>query len=72
MEQSEIIRMRQLIERVGLSRPSIYRLIAMDRFPRPIVLGLKAVGWRVEEVEAWLESRPRSKAATNVAPRDCR
>ncbi|MBD8678314.1 helix-turn-helix transcriptional regulator [Sphingomonas sp. CFBP 13720] len=45
---------------VGLSRSAIYA--AMDRgdFPRPIQIGRRAVGWRSNDIDAWLEARPMS------------
>ena len=50
---------RPEVERVtGLSRTSIYALIAQGRFPRPVKLGRQAVGWRESEIAAWIESRP--------------
>jgi prophage regulatory protein len=55
-----VVRMRQLTTMVGLSRSSIYVFVSKGLFPQPIRLGPKAVGWRVNEVEEWLESRPHS------------
>jgi prophage regulatory protein len=40
-----------------LSHPSIYRLIATKRFPRPIKLGDAASAWIASEINEWLESR---------------
>lgn len=44
----------------GLSRSTIYRLMAEGKFPTQIKLGERAIGWRREALEAWLESRPTS------------
>ena len=51
---TQILRRRQLEEKLGLSRSSIYQMIADGSFPKPIKLGRRAVGWRAEEVEKWL------------------
>ncbi|MDE0589407.1 AlpA family transcriptional regulator [Halocynthiibacter sp. C4] len=42
---------------VGLSRSTIYAMIAEGTFPKPVKLGKRAVGWRQSDVMAWLESR---------------
>ncbi|NVO55010.1 AlpA family transcriptional regulator [Rhodobacteraceae bacterium B1Z28] len=42
---------------VGLSRSTIYAMIADGTFPKPIKLGKRAVGWRQSEVLSWLDSR---------------
>ena len=52
-----ILRRKQVEERIGLARSSLYALIAANQFPRPVQLSKRAVGWRVEEVEAWIASR---------------
>ena len=57
---------RRDVERVtGLSRSSIYEFMAKDRFPRPVRLGARAVGWRASDVHAWIEGR--EQAAVSAA-----
>ncbi|MEN8513559.1 MULTISPECIES: AlpA family phage regulatory protein [Burkholderia] len=51
--------MRPLIERVGLSKSEIYRRIQAGTFPRPIALGVRAVGWLERDVELWLATRAK-------------
>jgi len=41
----------------GLSATTIYRLASLDKFPKPIKLGLRSSGWLGSEVDAWLEQR---------------
>ncbi len=49
---------RPAVERVtGLSRSSIYAMIAEGQFPRPIRLGKRAVGWPQKDIEQWLANR---------------
>jgi prophage regulatory protein len=55
-----IIRMPQLIEKTRISRAHIYALLSRGEFPRPIRLGRRAVGWREDDIEAWLASRPEA------------
>lgn len=42
----------------GLGRSTIYRLVADRRFPRPVRLGCRAVGWRQSDIESWGDERP--------------
>lgn len=55
--QLKIYRLPDLIENIRLKRSTIYKAIKDGTFPAPISLGARAVGWRVEDVDAWLESR---------------
>ena len=56
----EILRLAQVQQLTGLSKATIYRLIAKNRFPAGVRLSKAAVGWRRKEVEAWIGSRPRA------------
>lgn len=52
-----VLRLPTVIQMVGLSRSSIYLLIQRNEFPKPLQLSVRAVGWRLSDIEAWLESR---------------
>ena len=47
----------------GLSRSTIYDLMAKGAFPRPVRLTAKAVGWPESAIANWLAQRPRTDAA---------
>ena len=55
-EKLTILRRKQVENRTGLSRSTIYLRIQEGTFPRPINLGARAVGWLENEIEAWLAS----------------
>jgi len=56
MSQS-ILRLPAVRARTGRSRSSIYADIQAGRFPAPIKLGPRSVGWLETDVTRWLESR---------------
>lgn len=55
-----LITRKQLEERIGLSRSSLYRLMRSGLFPEPVRIGVRAVRWREDEIAAWLRDRPRA------------
>ena len=57
MMSLKIIRRIDVEEIVGLSRSTIYKLMSTGAFPRSIRLGPRAVGWRLSDIEAWIEFR---------------
>jgi prophage regulatory protein len=59
---TQIERRHQVEARTGLSRSAIYAAMARNDFPRPVRLAAKAVGWRTEEVDAWIDSRQKVAA----------
>lgn len=66
-EALKILRRKQLESRLGLSRSTIYSMVAANELPPPIRLGSgRAVGWIEAEIDAWLAAqveRSRSNAA---------
>ena len=54
----EIYRLPEVIAICGLSRSTIYEMIRRGEFPAPVRLGVRAVGWRRSDIEAWPASRP--------------
>ena len=64
---ASIIRMPQVVEMTGVSRAHVYALIARDEFPRPVRIGKRAVGWIVEDIEAWISARPSAGSWNKAA-----
>ena len=58
-----ILRRPDVEKRCGLSRSTIYQLMTEDRFPRPVRLGKRAVGWRESDIAKWLDELSSSDAA---------
>ncbi len=56
----QVVRLPDVLARVGLSRSTLWRLIKACQFPKPIRLGGRAVGWIEEEVDEWIASRSRA------------
>lgn len=57
-----ILRRPEVQARIGLSRSTIYAMVAEGSFPAPIKLGSRAVGWHEADIGAWLRSRESSRA----------
>ena len=62
MTERAILRLREVVDLTTISKSRLYVLMAHeeDAFPRPIKLGIRSVGWRKAEVEAWLDARERA------------
>ncbi|MFB3855007.1 MAG: helix-turn-helix transcriptional regulator [Vicinamibacterales bacterium] len=50
---------KQLREASTLSPATIWREVQAGRLPKPIRLTPGRVGWRVDQILAWLESRTK-------------
>jgi len=51
---SKILRLPVVLDRTGLSRSTVYQRVTEGRFPLPVSLGARAVGWIEAEVEEWI------------------
>ena len=58
--QDRLITRREVENRVGLTRSSLYRLMRAGSFPLPIKIGPKAVRWIEAEISDYIASRPRA------------
>ena len=52
-----ILRRRQVEQRTGLSRSTLYQYMKDGYFPKPVPLGPRAVGWLESEVSEWITMR---------------
>ena len=64
-----ILRLREVLQRTGLSRSTLYNRIAKRQFPHQVSLGGRAVGWVRGEVEDWIIERTllRPELATSIS-----
>lgn len=53
-----ILRARELCERLGISRVTLWRWERAGLIPQKRKLGPNIIGWLESEVETWLASRP--------------
>ncbi|MBW3781475.1 AlpA family phage regulatory protein [Aeromonas veronii] len=57
----KVLRIKDLMRKIGMARSTIYDRINPksprydSSFPKPIKLGLSAVGWLEHEINAWVE-----------------
>ena len=58
-----LLRRAEVESLVGLGRSRIHKLESEGRFPQRVRLGDRAVAWRSDEIQQWIESRPRAQDA---------
>ncbi|WP_300547196.1 AlpA family phage regulatory protein [Roseovarius sp.] len=54
----QLERLPQVLQRTSLSRAHLYALMQRAEFPKPRKVGKRAVAWRSDEVDQWIESCP--------------
>ena len=62
-EAVRVYRRPQVERMVGLSRSTLYAMMAEGTFPQPVRLGRRAVGWRAADLSAWIAARETGTAS---------
>lgn len=57
LESHVVLKLPEVVRRTALSKASIYVFIKEGRFPKPIPLGARSVGFLESEVEDWIRKR---------------
>ena len=55
----KILKPNEVVKKTGLSRVTLWRLETSGNFPKRVNLTHARVGWKEDEVEGWIDSRPR-------------
>ena len=71
--EAKILRCKEVLAIVRLGRTTLWKRVKDGQFPQPVKLGgphSRAVGWRVEDVEAWLKGLDRPGLSPKTAARE--
>ena len=67
--EPDLLRCSEVVERFGVSKTQLYRLIRSGHFPSPIRIGERSVRWRRADLDRWLATQPTvMPAAASVDP----
>ena len=67
VEGRRLLRLNEVLHRVGLRRSAIYLKIKLGEFPPPVRLGARAVAWPSDVIDAWIDSRVGAIGSNSVA-----
>ena len=60
VHRRKVIRLPEVIDLTGMGRSTIYERKKKGRFPQSIQISPHAVGWYLDEVLDYINTRPRS------------
>jgi prophage regulatory protein len=64
--RAAILRRPQVEQRTGLSRSTLYQYSKDGDFPKPVRLGLRAVGWLESDISDWIAARVKGARQGNA------
>lgn len=56
-ESTQLLRPKQVLAQLGISRSTLYQYIQEGKFPAPFRIGDRATAWRREQVEEYIRQR---------------
>ena len=56
----ELLRVPQVLKRVGMSRAQLYKLVSLGEFPRQIRICQKISVWLSSDVDQWIDRQVQS------------
>ena len=56
------VRPREVLEMIGVSRSTLWRMVQAGSFPRPVSIATRSKGFLLEAVEEWMEARTTGRA----------
>jgi prophage regulatory protein len=54
---TKILRLPDVLQHCGLSRSSLYAQVAEGKFPKPVKISTRSVGWVESDLNDWVQSR---------------
>lgn len=57
----KILRIKDVCQKTGLSRSTIYELMGQGLFPKSIVLTPRRVGWIESEIDDWIQQKKNDR-----------
>ena len=61
-----ILRFPDVNKRTGLSRSTVKYLVLQGKFPSPVTLGERSLGWVESEITDWIEARIKASRESQV------
>jgi prophage regulatory protein len=65
---ARIMRRPEVLTLLGIATPTLYEMMRDGRFPRPVRVAAKAVGWPENVVHDWLRARMAASEAHYAKP----
>ncbi|ETS32588.1 transcriptional regulator [Photorhabdus temperata] len=64
MAETTLIRLADVMKKVGLKKSWIYHLMQQDEFPKSVSLGARSVAWVEKEIDEWIINKINNRKET--------
>lgn len=53
----KLLRKPQVLEKIGVSAATLWRMCKVGMFPKPIKVGINSVAWIEQEIDDWIADK---------------
>ncbi|CAQ83099.1 MULTISPECIES: helix-turn-helix transcriptional regulator [Photorhabdus] len=64
MAETTLIRLADVMKKVGLKKSWIYHLMQQGEFPKSVSLGARSVAWVEKEIDEWIINKINNRKET--------
>lgn len=64
-KKEKFIRLKEVMNRTGLSKPTIYTYMKKGKFPRSINLYARSTAWLESEIDEWINNKIKKRKENN-------
>ena len=61
LKKLKVLKINEVVELTSIPRSSIYFLIKKGKFPKPLRLSDRRIGWLYEDIINWLRKKKEAK-----------
>lgn len=61
MNTDSLITIKKVCEITGISKPSVYRMMKQDNFPKSVQVSKSCVRWSLSEIQQWIEDKKKMR-----------
>jgi prophage regulatory protein len=65
-----VLRLTEVVQRIGLSRATIWRLRREQDFPQALVLSRRAIGFLEHDIEQWIARKAKDTEHATLEQKD--
>ena len=58
---AKFLNTKEILEIIGKTNPTLLQWTKAGTFPKPYKLGKNSVGWKDNEVQEWIDTRPHAE-----------
>lgn len=60
-----MLKLSVVCDRLGVSRSTVYRMVAAGDLPSPVKISIRRVGWLEQDIDDFLESKAAMRTPTH-------